>query len=54
MGRLRRGTWGVEAKGTGLETVTGGGNTADERGISMGWRCGVGGGGMTLRCLCVW
>lgn len=44
----------METGGTGLIAETGGGSIAEERDISTGWRRGVGGGGITLRCLCVW
>jgi len=44
----------VETGSTWLTVETGGGSIADERGISTGLRRGVGGGGITFRCLCVW
>ena len=45
---------GVETEGIGLIAETGGGSIVDERGISIGWRREVEGGGIALRCLCMW
>lgn len=41
----------METGGTGLKVETGGGSIADERGVSTGWRRGVGGGSVTLWCV---